>query len=157
MAAFNWNANEYKIDSLTRFADAKIASNDLQIDNGHFVTINAGFIEQATAATCIEWVSQTKNIYATDNQTIGKATVNYYGADLRDTWEVTVEWWVLTNANVGQFANIVVIAWATAQENKHRLDFASLGVSGQLRIEGVSKNWAVAIVSIVQSCALAWL
>lgn len=154
---FNGNANEHKLDSLTRFADAKIAANDLQIDNGHFVTITGWFIEQATAATCLEWVSQTKEIYASDNQTVGKATVNYYWADLRDTWAVEVEGWVLTDANVGQFANIVVIAWATAQENKHRLDFASLGISGQLRIEWVSKNWAVAYVSIVQSCVLAWL
>lgn len=82
----------------------EIASNSLSVANGDMLTLASGFVAKAVAASpVIIGIANGTKTYASDNQTVAKAKVNYLRVIPRETileLETTAD---VTQANVGKF------------------------------------------------------
>lgn len=82
----------------------EIATNSLAVSNGDMLTLTSGFVAKAVAAsTQIIGIANGTKTYASDNQTVAKAKVNYLRVLPRETileLETSAD---VTQANVGKF------------------------------------------------------
>lgn len=82
----------------------EIASNSLSVANGDMLTLASGFVAKAVAASpVIIGIANGTKTYASDNQTVAKAKVNYLRVIPRETileLETSAD---VTQANVGKF------------------------------------------------------
>jgi hypothetical protein len=83
---------------------AEIAANSLSIANGDMISLTTGFVAKAVAAsTAISGIANGTKTYASDNQTVAKAKVNYLRVIPRETileLETSAD---ATQANVGRY------------------------------------------------------
>jgi len=82
----------------------EIATNSLAVSNGDMLTLTSGFVAKAVAAsTQIIGIANGTKTFASDNQTVAKAKVNYLRVLPRETileLETSAD---VTQANVGKF------------------------------------------------------
>lgn len=82
----------------------EIAANSLSVANGDLLTLASGFVAKAVAAsTQIIGVANGTKVYASDNQTVAKAKVNYLSVIPRETVLEIATSADVTQANVGKF------------------------------------------------------
>lgn len=85
-------------------AHVEIATNSLAVANGDMLTLASGFVAKAVAASpVIIGIANGTKTYASDNQTVAKAKVNYLRVIPRKTileLETSAD---VTQANVGKF------------------------------------------------------
>lgn len=92
------------ISSADESSRQEIATNSLSVANGDLLTLTAGFIAKAVAAsTQIIGVANGTKTYASDNQTVAKAKVNYLAVIPRETVLEIATSADVTQANVGKF------------------------------------------------------
>jgi len=63
-----------------------VAANSLAVESGMFLMDSSNFVAKATAGSSIIGVSQTEKTFASDNQTVAKANVNYSPIFDNDTY-----------------------------------------------------------------------
>lgn len=82
-----------------------IAANSLSVANGDLLTLSAGFVIKAVAAsTAIIGVANGTKVYASDNQTVAKAKVNYMVVEPRETvLELPTSAATLAQTDVGKY------------------------------------------------------
>jgi len=73
-----------------------VGKNSLVITSSDFITKATGVIDKALATESLIWISATKETYASDNQTVWLANVNYTPFDTNSKYELPVVWEVLT-------------------------------------------------------------
>lgn len=85
-----------------------VASNSLDLTGGAtFLKRSSGFIAQATAASDrIIGVNQTEASFASDNQTVAKATVDFLPKECDHYYTVTISGGSLSAASEGSFFNL---------------------------------------------------
>jgi len=100
----------------------EIATNSLAVSNGDMLTLTSGFVAKAVAAsTQIIGIANGTKTFASDNQTVAKAKVNYLRVLPRETileLETSAD---VTQANVGKFYTLTAAqkvdaaTWATVK------------------------------------------
>jgi len=88
---FNPNAYNDEIEN-------GVGKNSLVITSSDFVTKASGVVDKALATEDLRGISATKETFASDNQTVGLANVNYTPNDTNSKYELPVVWEVLTFA-----------------------------------------------------------
>lgn len=97
-------ANTKIIGGADEVSRQEIAANSLSVANGDLLTLTAGFVAKAVAAsTQIIGVTNGTKVYAADNQTVAKAKVNYLSVQPRETVMEIATSADVTQANVGKF------------------------------------------------------
>lgn len=71
-----------------------------------FVQHNGSVVSAATTSGALSGVSLTRATYASDNETVAKATLNYIPANVDVTYEVTITGGTITAADQGKFYNL---------------------------------------------------
>ena len=90
-----------KIISPDRFSGGEeIASNSLVADFWTLLTIKSGFIDNAVAGDKIEWLSAETKTFASDNQTVAKAKLQYIRLKDETELEIPVGTGTISQANV---------------------------------------------------------
>lgn len=85
---FNPNAYDQEIEN-------GVGKNSLVITSNDFVTKATGVVDKALATETIIGLSATKDTFASDNQTVAEATVNYIPFETNSKYELPVVWEVL--------------------------------------------------------------
>lgn len=86
---FNPNAYDQEIENW-------VWKNSLVITSQDFITKASWVIDKALATEDIRGISQTKDTFASDNQTVAVATVDYNPFETNSKYELPVVWEVLT-------------------------------------------------------------
>lgn len=86
---FNPNAYNDEIEN-------GVGKNSLVITSSDFITKASGVVDKALATEDLRGISATKETFASDNQTVGLANVNYTPNDTNSKYELPVVWEVLT-------------------------------------------------------------
>lgn len=71
-----------------------------------FVQHNGSVVSAATTSGAISGVSLTRAAYASGNETVAKAVLNYVPAQVDVTYEVTITGGTITAADQGKFYNL---------------------------------------------------
>lgn len=137
-------ANTKIIGGADEVSRQEIAANSLSVANGDLLTLTAGFIAKAVAAsTQIIGVANGTKVYAADNQTVAKAKVNYLSVQPRETVMEIATSADVTQANVGKFytltaGGIVDAATAAAVKGVLPLQLVEyIGSASKARFVGV--------------------
>lgn len=132
------------IGSYNKVSRQEIATNSLSITNGDLLTLTAGFVAKAVAAsTQIIGVANGTKVYASDNQTVAKAKVNYLAVTPRETVLEIATSADVTQANVGKFYTLTaggIVDAATAAAVKGVLPIQLveyIGSTSKARFVGV--------------------
>lgn len=92
------------VSSYDESSRQEIATNSLAVANGDLLTLTAGFVAKAVAAsTQIIGVANGTKTYSATNQTVEKAKVNYVSVIPRETVLEIATSADVTQANVGKF------------------------------------------------------
>lgn len=137
-------ANTKIIGGADEVSRQEIAANSLSVANGDLLTLTAGFVAKAVAAsTQIIGVANGTKVYAADNQTVAKAKVNYLSVQPRETVIEIATSADVTQANVGKFytltaGGIVDAATAAAVKGVLPLQLVEyIGSASKARFVGV--------------------
>lgn len=84
-----------------------IAANSLSVANGDLLTLSGGVAKAVAASPVIIGVANGTKTYASDNQTVAKAKVNYLNCSPRETvLEIETSASTLAQTDVGKFYTI---------------------------------------------------
>lgn len=84
-----------------------IGANSVDTTTGDcFVSISGNIVSKATSSTVIAGVSITQKVFASDNQTVAKAPLNYTPTDVDNIYAVTITGGTITVADEGKFYNL---------------------------------------------------
>lgn len=100
------NANATKTNGYTSGLVSKVAANSVDLDEGTLVKIDGGYITVAGAGDTIEGVSVTKNVFASDNQTVAMELATYMPANANQWYEMPITGGSVTAADVGKYFDI---------------------------------------------------
>lgn len=71
-----------------------------------FVTISGNVVAKSTAGDEIAGVSLTRKVYASDNQTVAMAALDYIPVDVDNVYAVTITGGTITAADEGKFFDL---------------------------------------------------
>ena len=91
-------AKLYKPNAYDTMVEDGVGKNSLDIDSGDFVTKATGVVDKALATEDIIGISVTKDVFASDNQTVAVAPVLYNPYNTNSKYELPVSWITLTFA-----------------------------------------------------------
>ena len=84
-----------------------IGANSVDTTGGiFFVTKTNEFVAKATAGSEISGASITQKAYASDNQTVAKAALNYIPGDVDNTYDVTISNGTITIVDEGKYYDL---------------------------------------------------
>jgi len=96
------NPNAYKIE-----VENGVGKNSLVITSSDFVTKASGVVDKALATETIIGLSATKNTFASDNQTVALAKVDYNPFDTNSKYEIAVSGETITFAGALVTSNTI--------------------------------------------------
>jgi hypothetical protein len=98
----------YEKNTYQKHTRTGVAANSLDLTAGAtFLKISGGFVAQATAPTDrIVGVNQTAALFASDNQTVAKATVDFVPKESDHYYLVAISGGTITQADEGKFYNL---------------------------------------------------
>lgn len=99
-------------------ARSGIGANSLDTSSNQiFVTKTNEFAVAATAGSVVAWVSLTQKAFASDNQTVAKAILEFIPNDVDNLYEVAITWGSVTVSSEYSYFNLtdsVTVNGATA-------------------------------------------
>lgn len=120
-------------------SESGIAKNNLVLVEPIFVTKVDGIIDKSTSSTEITWVSITNGVFASDNETKDKKTVNFYPKHLDITYELSIKGGNIKKTSEGKKFNL---------KNEKEVDGTTSWSGSQLiLVEFISaKKWVFRII-----------
>ena len=151
---FNPNAYDQEIEN-------GVGKNSLVITSSDFVTKATGVVDKALATETIIGLSQTKDTFASDNQTVALATVAYNPFETNSKYELPVVWEVLTFSGVLVTSNVidmkvngVAISSVTfATNNATTLALIATELETFAEIESATAVWGSNLINITPATA----
>lgn len=149
-----WGANAHQINTFANFHYEKIAQNGLVVTNWTIMTLSWWVMSIAQPWDLIEWVSNTTDRFALDNETGQQRWVSYRPSNLQHTYTMDVApWQTVSVADIWMFFDFMV----SPVDGLQYLDQTTADPDvGQIRIEGIMEQWRVAIVRFAPAIRGAW-
>ena len=103
--------------SYNGWTDTWIWANSLVLTTPVFLKSVADVVSLAWVWSDIVWVNNTVKSFASDNETVAKAKVEYAPTKLNKEYIVTITWGTVTSADEGKFYDLTaasnVVDWTT--------------------------------------------
>lgn len=99
-------ANKIIEQSCIKRSRTKVAANSTAVSVGDFVTMSGGFITSASTTANIDGIAVQGKTYASDNQTVAKATLEYIVQDPTLVVRVAISGGTITAADEGKFYSL---------------------------------------------------
>lgn len=85
---------------------SEVAKSSLAVEQGDFIKIASGYVDQVWAWDTIEGVSVTQKTYASDNQSSAKEEVTYRPVDANEEFEIEITGGTITQADVDKYYDL---------------------------------------------------
>ena len=151
-------ADAHRLNTYSHQHFDKVAQNSLKVLNGDVMTLDNGAMRMALPWDFIEGIAVTTDIFASDNETGEKRTVNYRPVFRQNTYKLeSLPWQTFSIADVGKFFQLAI--WP---DGTQYADHASANPSSwQFRLEWVIDDlWQFVEVRFVPTTwyqpAIAW-
>lgn len=116
-----------------------IGANSVDTTEGEcFVSVAGNIVSKATASTAIAGVSLTRKVYASDNQTVAQARLNYIPSDVDVLYAVTISGGTITAADEGKYYNLlnsVTVDGSTETANEATVNAAAAGTTPVVKMQ----------------------
>ena len=82
------------------------AGNSVSVLDWDFVSKVAGVLVKTTAWVDIEWVAAGEQVFASNNETVAKAFLEYIKADDYSRYSMVINGWTITKADEGKYFDV---------------------------------------------------
>jgi len=96
-----WTQDNYEKNS-----KKGVGANSLNLTGKFFLKRTGNVIDKAGASDRIIWVNYTEQVFASDNETVAKATVEFEPKETQVTYIAEISWGTVTVADEGKYYNL---------------------------------------------------
>lgn len=93
-------------DNYARNSQTGVGANSLVLDGKYFLARTGNVISKAVAGGVIVWVNYTEKTFASDNQTVALAKVEFEPADTQVSYIVEIAGGTITVADEGKYYDL---------------------------------------------------